>query len=330
MKRTIKLILLSILSYGSLMSQDVHFTNYRTVTNFFNPAQTGDFRGYLKLQVASRTQYQRTYEHGVAGVELNFVSPINKNHWIGAGFNLNYDKTGSLALKTTGGGLNVAYHIPIDKKQNNVISIGAAINRFSLTANTDQYRSESTLLGIPDNDRKVLNDFNANALSIHSGVHFKSRINKKNVFEAGFAVIHLNNPTYKILGGNDASLGTRFNIHTAYKTEVSKVVALHPAIYLSFAEKQSNVNLQMLSEWRVAKKNKWKGIVGLSHRMGESLDFITGYAAERLYISLSFDVLTSQTVDFIPNPGAIELGAYYILYKPHTPKLKPIVFCPRL
>jgi type IX secretion system PorP/SprF family membrane protein len=331
MKRTIKLILLYILSYGSLMSQDVHFTNYRTVTNFFNPAQTGDFRGYLKLQVASRTQYQRTYEHGVAGVELNFISPINKNHWIGAGFNLNYDKTGSLALKTTGGGLNVAYHIPIDKKQNNVISIGAAINRFSLTANTDQYRSESTLLGIPDNDRNVLNDFNANALSIHSGVHLKSRIDKKNVFEVGFAVIHLNNPTYKILGGNDdASLGSRFNIHTTYKTEVSKVVSLQPAVYLSFAEKQSNVNIQMLSEWRIAKKNKWKGILGLSHRMGESLDFITGYATERLYISLSFDVLTSQSVDFIPNPGGIELGAFYILFKPHTPKLKPIIFCPRL
>jgi len=313
------------------MGQDVHFTNYRTVSNFFNPAQTGDFSGYLKFQVASRTQYQRTYEHGVAGVEMNFTSPIHKKHWIGAGLNLNYDKTGSLNLNTTGGGLNVAYHIPVDKKQNSIVSIGGTINRFAITANADNYRSETTILGMPDADRNTINDLNVSVLSIHAGLHLKTKINKKNIFEVGLAVAHLNNPHFNILGSKDeASLGSRLNLHTAFKTEVNKMITLQPAIYLSFAEEQNNTNLQLISEWKIAKKNKWKGIVGLSHRVGESLDFITGYAAERLYISLSFDVLTSQTVDFIPNPGAIELGAYYIIYKAHTPKLKPVIFCPRL
>lgn len=312
-------------------SQDVHFTNYRTVSNFFNPAQTGDFRGYLKLQVSSRTQYQRTYEHGVAGLEMNFASPINKNHWIGAGLNLNYDKTGSLDLKTTGGGLNLGYHITTDKKQNSIISIGGAINRFAITANADKYQSESTILGIPDADRNTINNLNVSVLSLHAGIHYKTKINKKNVLEAGFALAHLNNSHYIILGSPDQpSLGSRFNIHTAYRTELTKMITLQPSVYLSFTEKQNNTNLQLMSEWKIAKKNKWKGIIGMSHRIGESLDFITGYAADRLYISLSFDVLTSQTVDFIPNPGAIELGAYYIIYKTHKPKLQPVIFCPRL
>lgn len=314
-----------------LFGQDLHFTNNRAVSSNFNPGQCGDFSGYIKFQAATRTQYERTYEHLVLGGQINLKSPIRDNDWVSGGLNAGYDKSGSLDFKATGGGMGLAYHFAMDKKQKSVLSLGVSMDMINLGLNADRYKSEFSILGRTDPDRMAVSDFAANVKSWNVGLHYKTTINKKNQFRAGLAVVHANQPNFSVISTTiQSSIGRRYNVHTAFRTQTSKVLAIEPGVYLSFSERQKNINLQVLSEWRIAKGNKWQGVFGVSHRVGESIDIITGYTAERLYVGLSFDILTSQAGDIINNPGGIELGAFYIVNKNYVPKVKPIIFCPRL
>ena len=314
-----------------ISSQDMHFSNYRTASNIFNPANTGDFPGFIKVQGTVRTQYQRVYEHGITGAEMNLHSPLRQKDWISAGINLLYDRTGQLSYTTAGGTMLMAYHFAADKKRNTVISLGGGFEFLKLSVSTLDYRSETTLSGNQDPDLAALSSFNGKLTTFHLGMAVSRRIDKKNFVRTGAAFIRANSPTYSTIGkSSDASLGSRINVSTALSTTLSKQLSLEPAVYFSFSENQTNINLQLISSWKLSSKHKWQGITGLTGRLGESLGIMAGYSAKNTYVTLAFDIVTGQVATVVRNPGAMELGFYHIFHKDHKPTPKPVVFCPRL
>ncbi|MBK9254707.1 MAG: PorP/SprF family type IX secretion system membrane protein [Saprospiraceae bacterium] len=332
MKPTIFFTLLFVLLKTELsVSQDLHFTNYRSVSNNFNPAQTGDFLGRTKYQGSTRTQYEHTYNQSVAGLQFNYASPFRDNDWIGAGFNLNYDLAGALSFRALGGDLNLAYHMSLDEKGKNILSAGGGIGLIDLSTKGNDYRSELTILGNPDPDISKVENFSVKVITYSSGLYFKSRIGKSNFFRTGISMMYMNNPTFDITGQQkNSSLGSRINVFASYSVDVSELINLGPAVYTSFSERQNNINLQLLSEIKISKEYKWRGVAGISHRVGESVDIIAGYKTDNIYISLAFDILTSTTAEILQNPGAIELGAYYIIPYHKRPAPKPVILCPRI
>lgn len=98
-KNMLPLCLSCMLSVG--FSQDLHLTNYQANSPFFNPAASGDFKGFLKAGASVRSQYSRTYEQGIFHADANFFSPIHNSHWISAGIQLQYDRAGVLRLSQT-------------------------------------------------------------------------------------------------------------------------------------------------------------------------------------------------------------------------------------
>ncbi len=314
-----------------LSAQDIHFTDYRNVSNFFNPAMTGDFLGQIKIQGTARTQYERNYETGMLGGQVNVFSPLNNSHWVGIGANILFDQSGTLNLRTTGGELNVGYHIPMGKKGLSTISLGGGFSAYNLSINTQNYRSELQILGQTDPDLNILNGFNPLLISFQAGVYFKSTINKKHLFKMGAATTHLNNPEFKALGSaNNPSFGRRWNALILYDWQLSKYLNIEPAIFYSISEKQNNTNLQIIAGWNPHIEKQRKFLGGITHRLQESVGIIIGYQTDSYRLSLSFDVLTGLSSDLLRNPGAIELGGYYIFKNHKKPKVKPIIACPRL
>jgi type IX secretion system PorP/SprF family membrane protein len=331
MNPAIKTAIIFLFSIYYMNAQDLHFSNYRTVSNFFNPAQNGDFNGFVKIQAATRTQYDKTYQQGILGAQIIFNSPINKEHWIAAATNVLYDQSGTLKFGGRGGGLGLAYHLPIDKKRSSIFSIGISANSSLLAFNTDNYKSELTILGQQDKDKQELTDFKASTNSYNLGVTYKKILSKKASFQIGSAISHLNAPSFNILKSSmESKLGRRINLHANYRTALSNTFTLEPAMYISYSEKQSNTNLQILSEWKLNKNQKWQAITGLNSRVGESIDLIIGYKKDRLYFAGSFDYVYNGLNQPLNGTGAIELGAYYIFNRIYTPKQTPLIICPRL
>ncbi len=320
-----------IFSLISLSAQDLHFSNYRNVSNFFNAAQNGDFQGFIKIQAAVRTQYDKTYQHGVLGAQVNLDSPLKKNHWIAIAANVLYDQSGSLNYGGRGGGLGLAYHLPLDKNRTSIFSIGLSANSSLQQFNTENFRSELTILGQQDKDQKSLSDFKASTNSFNFGIAYKKMLNFKSSILLGGAISHLNAPSFNILKSSmESRLGRRMNANINYRTALSDLFTLEPALYLSFSERQSNTNVQLVSEWKLNKNQKWQAITGISTRMGESIDLIVGYKKDRLYITGSFDYVYAGLNQPLNGNGAIELGAFYIFNRFSNPIVKPIIICPRL
>ncbi len=330
--KKINLLLFIILFYSVdlIYAQDLHYTNYRNISNFFNPAQTGDYAGTYKLQAVARSQYAKTYQQSNIGGQINFSSPVSFFHWFSLGINALYDEAGSLKLSAKGAGLSLAYHIA-NSKNTSAIAIGVSAQNLTLGANTRLYRSENNILGIPDPDEKLLKDFNANLMTFGLGIHYRNQFSKKSSFYTGFAYNHLNQPGFTFHNGKNLSqYGKRLNFNFNFRTQISSSILLEPASYISISENQKNINVQLMSEWQILQSAKWKGVLGLSNRVGESTAFILGYASRKLNVTASFDMLYNNLKNPLNRSGAIELGAYYIIFPKVRPEVKREAVCPRL
>jgi len=335
-----KLILLTIfINYSILLSsQDLHFTNYRNISSFFNPAYNGDFSGTYKIQANARSQFDNTYKTAVFGVAYNLWSPLKSDkHWIGIGIDLEYDKSGDLAFGGAGGGLLLSYHIMLDKKGNSVFSIGGSYKSTSVgfTEDSEAFNDAQKISsGSFNKDDYEKIDNISGFSSWDAGISFKSKLNKSNEVKLGVAMMHLNKPhfTFSKQGGQ-STIGRRLNINANFKSYFNNRFSLEPSVYYSIVndvDKQSNINLQMVGEYQIKKKGKWWLIAGLGYRTGDSFDIITGMRSENTYISFSFDVNVSEYAKVINRVGALELGAYHIILVKQKIKFDPVIYCPRL
>lgn len=322
-------IFLVLATLWSIQSQDVHLTNYQTNSPFFNPAQSGDFRGSTRIGASFRTQYVRTYEHGIVHADINLYSPFHKKHWASVGIQLIYDITGSLRLSQTGGGLNMAYHIPFGKKDKHTVSFGANISLYSLGINTEQYLSETLIAGGTDPDLEALESFSGRAFSTGAGVRLLYHLNKTSNIHIGLAMLHINEPAYSVIS-DKTSLGRRINTQILWSKCIGSLWKILPAINFSYTENHSNTNLQLNNEYKLNKNYNWALLGGLGYRFGESMDILFGYKTNKMMAALSVDVLTGKVADVVNNLGAFELSAYYIFEKDVKPKAVPVILCPRI
>lgn len=317
--------------WNEALGQDVHFTDYRNISNFFNSAMTGDFLGTVKVQTTIRTQYERTYESGLIGGQLNLPSPFQKNHWVGIGANAIFDQAGDLRLRATGGEIHTAYHIPLGKKGAHIISVGGGLAGYGLSVNTDQYKSETVLSRQVDPDLQRLTDFNPTLLSFQVGMYLRSKINSTDRVRSGIASTYINNPQYNILTtAQPAAFGRRTNIFISYEKYIDPRWSVEPALYVSFSEYQSNINIQCIGQWVFNPAKTYRLQLGLTHRLEESWGVIVGMGNERYRMTASIDILSGVSSELLQPLGAIELGGFYIFRRYTRPTLNPIIFCPRL
>jgi type IX secretion system PorP/SprF family membrane protein len=326
-KSSLTVSLLLMLTCG--FSQDMHLTNYQANSPFFNPAASGDFKGFLKAGASVRSQYSRTYEQGLLNADANFFSPFHKKHWISAGIQLLYDRAGVLRIGQTGGGVQSAYHMPLGKKGNDIISAGVQLANYHLSANTDAYVSENTISGLRDPDLSVLSDFNASLVTLGAGVTYKRIVNKKSEWILGMAVMNINRPSFRLLEAL-TSMDLRYNANIGFRQIINKQFTIMPAVFYSYTEHYGNTNLQFTADYKLKPKNTWAIRMGLNHRVGESLSLLAGYSAHNVMACLGMDILTGAVSGAIANPGALELSMFYIFNRYTKPDIVPIVHCPKL
>lgn len=326
-----------LLNNNSIIGQDLHFTNYRNVQNFFNPALNGAFLGTYKVQAVARSQFQNTYKTGALGIEYNLFSPLNKKHWIGVALNMNYDQSGDLSLNPAGGGFGLGYHIPLDKKANSVFSIGAEYLFEGIGANINKLRDANAIGGGSDlRDADALKNLAANYSVINAGVAIKTMMGKNASFQLGAAMMHINAPKLRFGIENSSAqsiIGRRINVHSNIRSQMGKQMVIEPAVYLSFnsdSDTQSNLNFQFITEYTIKKKGKWALVTGLGYRAGDAANVILGMKSDKTQVTFSFDLTVSDAAEYLYSQGAFELGGYHIFHPDKTLEVDPIIYCPRL
>ena len=129
MKKNVFGVLIAIMLSGSLMAQDVHFTQYFTSPLTLNPALTGLVPDDLRWAANYRTQWSAVsstpYVTGTLSYDMAMLKgKLPEGDALGIGILGLYDKSGTGALTNTTVGLSMAYHKGIGRDKNQHISIG--------------------------------------------------------------------------------------------------------------------------------------------------------------------------------------------------------------
>lgn len=360
------------LSTLSLSAQDTHFTLHNYAPLWVNPANTGSFSGSIRAGGIHRGQW-----FGINGIQTSnlyadapLAFGLRKQDWIGVGFNFITDDAGEFDITSTFFGFSGAYHLSLDKKRTNILTLGVQYGSTSYGISPDKIlaqqatfgqdigglegSAEPELVGMggggpnPNN-----NDNNASYNDLNAGVKLKLLLDKKtnNIFEAGVSLLHLNSPRRNSLAENQMVIDT--TIMNPNPTDPNNIgqdsrrrrgtIHAHARLDMEMSEKwrfqptvffQSSAGSSSVSLQTWGARNLKKNLdlrLGLGYRTGDAAKVMVGFDTDRLRTALAYDITLSQARDANSSfQGAFELGLAYIFNIYKKPEVTPTILCPRL
>lgn len=349
MRKILFLCCVCLLSMGSTIGQDEHFTRYDFTPTFFNPANTGNFYGSFRAGILYREQARTFYEAQdvnpntpTTGTSSNYTTPtlfldanfglgFSAGDWTSFGLTILSDKAGDGELSNSSYMLNAAYHWSLDKKRRNVFTFGAQYGRNALTIDPTQFTPESWFLN-NENDPIFGTDPKEESFSfsdVNAGVTLVSKIGKTNRLEMGVAVGHLLPSEFSFGGSNfQNEIDLRINAHVQYKFLVSDGFALEPVLYFSTMAGATNMQAQLNSAIRLNENTALTA--GLGYRFGDAAQLLVGMNFGLWKVGIGYDHTVSDASDANNGLGAFEVGISKIIFWNKKPKIDPVLLCPRL
>ncbi|TXF83559.1 type IX secretion system membrane protein PorP/SprF [Neolewinella aurantiaca] len=347
------------LSTFSLSAQDTHFTLHNYAPLWINPANTGSFSGSIRAGGVHRGQW-----FGIDGIQTSNLyadAPLafgfRKQDWVGVGFNFITDDAGGLDITSTFFGFSGSYHLALDKKRTNIITLGVQYGSTSYSVTSErrlnQQATIATGLGGLEGtgvaaEFPVMGDdgMDGNSLSyndLNAGVKLKMLLDAKkdNVFEAGVSLLHLNNPDRRSLttrqdtsmttggsGGGQSERPSTLHAHARLDLEMSEKWRFQPTVFFQQSAGTSSLSLQTWGARELKKDLDLR--LGLGYRTGDAAKVMVGFDTDRLRAALAYDITLSQARDVTSYQGAFELGLAYIFNIYKKPEVTPTILCPRL
>ncbi len=325
------------LSWG----QDLHHTNYRYTPLYLNPAQAGNFYGTIRFGGSYRQQGEKLLLKGYKTPQLFADMPINfafrKEDWIGVGIHAYSDVSGDIPISTSGMLINLAYHLSLDLKQTSIISIGV---QYGMTQkkidNIDKIILGSKYIntGGPKIDLDKLQDYKSSFADINIGITYKKKLKDGQSFIVGLGVFHILKPTYKGIVRNNY-LDRRITIHSNYHFRYNDRIYMQPQIIASLSGNAYDITPQFKAFYKLKKDTRSKKYndnvyFGLGYRVADALEIMIGTHYKDYDIGISYDLTVSSAAIYNDHQGGIEIGLFKILKISKKPKVKPVIFCPRL
>ncbi|MEM1326787.1 MAG: PorP/SprF family type IX secretion system membrane protein [Bacteroidota bacterium] len=352
----------------SLSAQDIHFSMFDLSPLTINPAQTGSFRGTVRLGGIYRSQWQSS-NADFETISLYADSPVlavgkKKRDWLGVGVSIVRDVAGREngmgdnmfgGLETSFLMPSAAFHKVLDKKGDNVLTIGVqggsvsrGVDRDNLSF-LDEFSTDlgggglgagnsadkSTLPNPEVNNGRGLSRINP-FTDFSLGLLLSSRLSEESSFTLGAAFGHIVKiGGYNFIGGGGGGAGS--NIPSELKRPGT----------LKF---YGTYNQQITDQWSVhpmAFFQTTKGLteVNLQSQVGYQLndDFrLNGGLGYRLgdaamiiggvnYKDWRVGLnydLTLGQTQQVGFQNAFEVGASYIIKLYKDPVIDPVIICP--
>ena len=371
--RISKTILPMLLMFSFLLNveaQDRHFTLFNFAPLVTNPAYTGAYEGTVRvgglfrdqsLSIPGLNNVYVTQDFFVDAPLLN----VRKRDWIGVGVNFYNDKAGTFGLgyQTVHG--SIAYHLSLDKKNDNVLTLGISGGNVSRTI--DGFRgdnAEYTQAVFVDPDTPIGTPFSvpepsASFFDLGAGLLLKSKLNKATKIELGFSLQHITRNfvlgdttgtrnTYSLDGlqgdNDDFTIPTLFVLHGKYNVDLTEVWSISPSFLFQQTGGQNEAVIQFLGGYKLLKReikdDGRKGRLikddeapkirfGLGYRLGDALQVLLGFEKGNFRAGIGYDLTLSTLADANSSNGGIEIAANYIFKIYKQPVVDPAILCPK-
>lgn len=350
--------LLSMIFSMSAFAQDFHYTQYFHSPLGVNPALAGAFNGSYRINGVVRDQYRGSANKAFTGFSLNVDAPvirgIRKQDWVGIGLRLEQGSAGNAGQKINLYGLGASYHLSLDKKQTQILSLGVQYGTGGYTYKGNQLDANAFGSGLVYGQSGLsmqAEEFQATGAPTTGGTSPGGDIggslsdltvgflySTKNVrngtdFKIGIAVEGILNPDRSAnLPSARATdkKGIGINAFSSYEFEITKRASLTSGIYYYTNKKASAVNVNSIMNYKMKPGNALTLHAGLGLRNVRAGLIYLGTTLKGIRVGLAYDLDISSATTASNGHGGIELAVSYIGKIFKKPKPKPIIYCPRL
>ncbi|MFZ1676161.1 MAG: PorP/SprF family type IX secretion system membrane protein [Saprospiraceae bacterium] len=342
--------LILVLLFSPAKSQDIHFTLKNMTPLAFNPANTGAFYGSYRLSGLYRDQYRSVigsaaFMTPTFSIDAPVIRGFKKTDWVGVGIFFYSDKSGTGGLMQSSFKVSAAYHLALNKKGTNVLSIAyqtGAIQRSIKNKDALNFEDELLMQFLDPNstftspDKKIIEAEKKGFLDHVGGIKFSSKFNKTDEFFIGFSADKFGRPDWSVITqGGDYRLLPRVFAQAGLSRVMSNKVRFSPNISFQKVMKtpENTIVLQGLLDYLYSKEREIVLKGGLGYRsgagIGDAIQVMLGADIKGINVMLGYDVNISPLSGASGTVGGFELAAQYIgkVYK--RPKPDPIIFCPR-
>ncbi len=339
------IILFFILCFSiNLVAQDRHFTLFNFAPLVINPAYTGAYEGSFRVGGIYRGQ---SFANNIptAGTGIVYRTPnvfidapllnVRKKDWVGVGGNIYSDQAGAFDLGYTTIHGSAAYHLALDSKRDNVLTLGVNIGQ--VVRSTGGNCSEAVY---PDADfdppssnnncpyQVMQNDRNLEGpgtsfFDLGAGMLLRSKLNKATNIEVGFSLQHItgnfefdsvldsmqnqrSNYNLQIGGANTPyRIPKNFVLHGKYNVDLTEQFSLSPTFLFQQFRVQNEAVLQVWGGYKLLKRE--------TRDDGKKGKIIKDKDAPKVRFGLGYRVGDALQVLFGYEKGDLRVGIGYDL-----------------
>lgn len=296
--------------------QDIHFTQYQILSNYFNPAQTGNFNHSYLISGIHRNQWRNVSKpystFGIAAEKAQF----KKLKGLGLGVFALSDVAGSSNFTTQQIAFNLAYHIALFDSSHQ-LSIGFSPQFVQQSVNLsnlafgNQYNNGFYDPNLPNGE--INNNLAGNAFNFSVGGLYSITLNSAHKISFGGALINMLNP--EVIEGQPNSFQPKLNAHIQYQYQLSRKWYLMPNGFFSkqhnHTETLTGANLKwMLKNTRF---NQQALVFGAYYRWQDAWAGLIGFHYQNWYFAMAYDVNTSGFNTATNYRGAYEFAVTYFI-----------------
>ena len=331
----------------SLMAQDMQYSYWQFSPISYNPAFTGAFYGNLRLNGMVRDQWRNVSVNEYQTLSLSFDGNIpfgfKENHWLSAGMSLVKDKAGASNYKHSFQGLSLAYHMPIGKKENTIITLGGKYGSYTKAFSKEGLETnfmfdnpggnDIDIAGLAvDENGNITNDVN----DLMIGVMLFTNLGKTSALRFGVASDHLLEPDIRVQQDTTGTRFTeeierRFNIHAQLYFDINEKLTFNPTVLYQKMGPASNMLVQGLMSYAFDAEKEIYLNAGVGLRLSDN-SFIPLYFGADIKdwkfgasYSINMGGLSQAAAE-----GGFELAASKVFSWNKKAKVNPKFICPRL
>lgn len=323
MKRIIQ-ILVILLFTGSLMAQDIHFSQFSQVPLFINPALTGDINCNHRVQMNYKSQWasittpykSMVFQYDYRADRLSFT-----NNKMGFGLAILRDVAGDSDFGVIYLLGSASYIMDLSDNQSLAIGFQGGYAQNSMTSQNLQWDNQYDGSGYDASLPSYEPDYSevVSRYELSAGLLYKIQINKDNKMKFGLGMYHINPAKVNFNSNLREDLNRKYTAY--FSLESHKKTTNLTIVPEAFAQMQGlqyelvfgsrlNYELQQSSKHTGFVQQKMLS-VGAYYRNMDALIVTTGFSYRNYAFRLSYDINISKLTSISYGRGGLEFSLIF-------------------
>ena len=240
-----------VLGSGSVLAQDIHFSQFYQAPLHLNPAMTGVMECTQRLTANYRNQWSSVIsnEFQTYSASYDMKIPTAQYDYFGVGLSLWGDQAGSGRFATYQARLSGSYskYMGGGRSESHYLVVGAdaALSQRSLNIAKLQWGTQHDGFGEHDPFAPSLESFSQDQFlyaDMSVGLLWFSRLDDNLNFYIGGAAGHINRPKQSFFDNNDVKLYTKYTIHAGGELGLNDNISFLPGAVVFFQGPSFQVN----------------------------------------------------------------------------------------